>query len=298
MYFRFVLSGIAVASSAPSWPLAYSHSADNLPIMQVRLGPPHKALPEVAALLGDLDADRLKLETAQMTAVEAAYNASLSKAAAEIPELIDRLMSRFQRVLKIAPDSNPAASGRFLVPSATSFQEIRSHSDGPSFAARLSVLPPSVPDPALETPIREMEAKRANDESLILKQAASEMDALTNIVKNELEAQIVRAYSGASLSQHASVSSSLMKSSSFLKLHQPVETGGLAPVTNVRVMAAEEPFPTVAGMVEDLARKRDKSESSLRQRILELQSKLLRAENRLISDRLDKWMQSIVRNVN
>jgi hypothetical protein len=43
-----------------------------------------------------------------------------------------------------------------------------------------------------------------------------------------------------------------MQSSSFLKLHQPVETGGLAPVTNVRVMAAEEPFPTVAGMVEDL----------------------------------------------
>ena len=43
-----------------------------------------------------------------------------------------------------------------------------------------------------------------------------------------------------------------MKSSSFLKFHQPVETGGLAPVTNVRVIAAEEPFPTVAGMVEDL----------------------------------------------
>ena len=44
----------------------------------------------------------------------------------------------------------------------------------------------------------------------------------------------------------------LMEGTQFLALGQPVVSSGLQLTTNVRVMASDEPFPTVASMVEDV----------------------------------------------
>ena len=53
--------------------------------------------------------------------------------------------------------------------------------------------------------------------------------------------------------QHVSKSAAFAKKAvSFLAVRQPVAASGAQLTTNVRVMASGEPFPTIAGMVEDL----------------------------------------------
>ncbi len=131
-------------------------------------------------------------------------------------------------------------------------------------------------------------------------------------------------------------SPSLARSASFLSELQPVLANGLQLTTNVRVTASDEPFPTVAAMVEDLVRNaichvvpsclclawagkktvrtsalrvalqglllrisemcwRDASENLIRTRILEWELKLLRAENEMVSNRLEIWVEYIMR---
>ena len=136
--------------------------------------------------------------------------------------------------------------------------------------------------------------------------------------------------------QHLSKSAAFAKkAASFLRARQPVAASGAQLTTNVRVMASDEPFPTIAGMVEDLvyilqralvARFkpnflcdpgasavhaktqhtyngpfvhlllfRDAGESVVRAKILELELQLLQAENKIISDRLESWVAQIAR---
>lgn len=64
--------------------------------------------------------------------------------------------------------------------------------------------------------------------------------------------------------------------------------------TNVRVMASDEPFPTVASMVEDLERKRDAAEGLQRMRLLELELQLVQAQNAILSARLSGWVEHIL----
>jgi len=136
--------------------------------------------------------------------------------------------------------------------------------------------------------------------------------------------------------QHLSKSAAFAKkAASFLRARQPVAASGAQLTTNVRVMASDEPFPTIAGMVEDLvyilqralvARFkpnflcdpgasavhaktqhtysgpfvplllfRDAGESVVRAKILEWELQLLQAENKIISDRLESWVAQIAR---
>ena len=56
------------------------------------------------------------------------------------------------------------------------------------------------------------------------------------------------------LGSHASFGT---KAASFLRARQPVLASGAQLTTNVRVMAADAPFPTIAEMVEDLVKSLD-----------------------------------------
>lgn len=288
---------VRCALGAPSWPIMYSYAPDSLPIIQVRLAPPRKPLPEVSALSSKLDADRAQFEAAQMLEVEAAYNASLKAAAEELPALIDRLMRSFEKPAGSTmrrKRGEDHGSGKAL-----SFNEVRDKPGGHELTARINVLPTSSPDPSLERKVQEIEDKRTRDEGKLFQQALSEMEGLVTIVKSELEAQLTQQVSNMLRTMRfgsvGSSSPSLARSASLLSGRQPALASGLQLTTNVRIGASDEPFPTIASMVEDLERSRDASESLARTRILEMDLNLLKAANQLVSDRLQSWVEYILK---
>lgn len=280
----------AAVGASPSWPIAYSYSPDSMPIIEVRLAPPRKELPGVAAALNKMEADRSKFESEQMLAVEAAYKASWDAAVEKLPASIDRLMSVFEKpkaATSFRQLLTKARSGRAGL-QAMSFHEARSELGGHELTARINVLAVARPDASLEQKIDKIEEKRSKDEGNIFKQAALEMEALTQVVESEVAAQVA---------QHVNyfVHAVKARSTGFLSAAVPVLASGLPLTTNVRVMAAEQSFHTMASMVEDLERKRDAGEGLVRTRLLELELKLLRAENDLVSDRLGAWMEKLLR---
>lgn len=296
-----LLSAIAdIALASPAWPVMFSYSPDSLPIIDVRLAPPHKQLPEVSAAVGQLDAARASFEQEHMHDIEEAYNASLKEAAEKLPASIDQLMRNFEKPLALI-------SGRNLKPKrdngarVTSFREAHGEPGGHELTARINLLPAASPDASLESKIQAIEARRSRHEGDIFRQAVSEMRALTQIVQSEVEAQITRhANNFLHTARYGfdgghSTFPSKVTSAGFLSASQPVLSSGLQLTTNVRVRAGEEPFQTVAALVEDLERRRDASEELIRKRLLELELKLLQAENNLIADHLGSWVARILR---
>lgn len=83
-------------------------------------------------------------------------------------------------------------------------------------------------------------------------QASLEMAGLTKIVQSELELQITQI--GGNLLAALRTSLPQQTSASFLSARQPNLQSGFPAATNVRVMASDEPFPTISSMVEDLVR--------------------------------------------
>jgi len=166
---------------------------------------------------------------------------------------------------------------------------------------RINVLPMVGPDGSLEGNIQKIEAKRTQEEGKVFEQAMSEMAGLTRIVQNEVEAQITQHTSrllhalkfGLGASPRAAVARS--RSIGFLSAGQPILASGHQLTTNVRVMASGEPFYTVASMVEGLERRRDASEDLIRQRLLELELKLLQGVNDLVSAKVGTWTKHILR---
>jgi len=134
----------------------------------------------------------------------------------------------------------------------------------------------------------------------MFKQAREEMDGLTKIVQNEVEAQISRHLPNLLHAVKLGIGTNpaafhlRARSVGFMHAKQPVLASGPQLTTNVRIMASEEPFHTIASMVEDMERRRDTSEDFVRTRILELELKLLQAENTLVSERLGGWIEHIL----
>lgn len=276
---------------------AFSYSPDSMPIVQVRLAPPRKPMAEVAASLNKLETEREQFENDKMVEVEIAYNRSLEQASKDLPASIGRLMGVFQkpsawmsiRQQKTARDDPPLSA---------SFKEGRSVLGGHKLTTRINVLPIVTPAASLEPHIKQIEAKRTDEEGKVFDQAKSEMDGLTRIVQNEVEAHIAwqasRLLHALKFDLHASSSPLFSKAMAVGFLEQRVLTSGSQLTTNVRVIASEEPFYTVSSMVEGLERKRDTSEELLRKRLLELELKLLQTENGIVSSSLGAWIEHIL----
>merc|ERR1719155_365745 len=95
----FVITFVVQAA----WPVAYSNNPENQPVIEVTLSPAEKPLPEVAAEIALLDAEREKLEARGSDLVQSAINSAESNAdvytkgavrsmlsAADIPRVIRR----------------------------------------------------------------------------------------------------------------------------------------------------------------------------------------------------------------
>jgi len=276
--------------------------------MEVRLAPPRKPLPEVAATLGELESKRQHLETEEMLQVEAAYNTTLAEAAETLAALVDRLMHVFAKPeawISTRPhvgDTLGAAKLSTSSPSrpeyqGLSFRESRGASAGHEMATRINLLPMVGPSALLQQSIEALERKRSNEERALYVEAKDEMTKWIKIVEIEAEAEITKQVDAVVHAQRYGLGANpggLMEGTQFLGFGQPVLSSGTQLTTNVRVMASDEPFPTVASMVEDLERKRDAGEGLQRARLLELELQLVQAENAILSNRLSAWVEHIL----
>jgi len=284
------------ADAVPSWPIAYSYSPDTMPIIEVRLAPPRKPMLEVGLFLDSLESGRTHFEADQMLEVEAAYKTSLDDVLGNLPAFVDHHMWLLEEHAAFMSTRQPqkTQAGRHTPSFLGSHQ-----ANGHELTARINLLPVKQPDASLERNINEIEQKRTRDEGKVFKQAVSEMAGLAKIVQNEAEAQIVRHVNAClhalKFGPRAGQATFLAGSIGFLSAQLPLPQSGSQLTTNVRVMASEEPFNSVASMVVDVERRRDTSEGMLRARILELELKLLQAANDIVGVRLTSWIERILK---
>jgi len=268
----FVLASLlCFQSKAQTWPIPYEVTPDTMANIEVRLAPPVRPLPQVAAEIQVLDKMRERSEEEKMTQLESAFNAALESAKRQIGDVIGQSLRLFDdpRVWKsVARRSNrDAARLSFLKQRPNPAEE-------PSVKVKALSAPP--PDPILKSHIDAAEEHRAASEAAMLDNAIVEMGELTKIVISELEKSL-----------QLQLDPWLANSGSFLKARQiPGSPEGLPKQLNVRVAASEVPYPTVASLVQDMQTRRDTAENLLRQRVLELELKLLKAENSMIKDSL------------
>lgn len=285
--------------AAPSWPSMYTYSPDSLPVIGVRLAPPQQQMAEVSAALGQLSDAREIFEKEHLLEVEAAYDSSLSDAKEKLPIAIDSIMRAFEKPLSfVSHGQSHKHLGGDAIREAAAFIQAQASGKpgGHELTARINVLPAHGPDASVEARIKAIEKKRSREEITIFDQAVSEMSALTQIVQNEVEAQITRYANNLLHSVGVGVPfQKLHQAAGLLSASQPVVASGPQLTTNVRVAASEEPFYTVAELVEDMERQRDASESTIQKRALELELRLLQAENEIVKGHLKGWVARLAR---
>lgn len=251
---------------------------------------------EVSAALGQLNDAREAFEKQHLLEVEAAYDSSLSDAKEKLPMAIDSIMRALEKPLALVSHGRRQKHIDGLQAASFIQAQASGKPGGHELTARVNVLPAKGPDARVEGRIKAIEKKRSREETAIFDQAASEMRALTQIVQNEVEAQITRYANNLLHSVRVGVPlQQPHQAAGLLSASQPMGASGPQLTTNVRVAASEEPFYTVAALVEDMERQRDASESTIQKRALELELRLLQAENELVKGHLKGWVARLAR---
>lgn len=269
------------AASAQSWPIPYEATADTLPIVEVHLNPPAHALPQVASKIQGLDVTRARREEDRMSQLQAAYSSALAAARQEISDVVGKALDPMgQKLLKKSLTHTISASFRKGAP--LSF--LRQRAAAEEFSVRLKVLAAAPSKAGMET-INGFERERNARESAIVDTAINEMSELTKIVVAELSFQLHRQMS------------SRGSSGSFLSVEgqqHHSKSEGLPQEVNVRVGASTVPYPSTASLVKDMESRRDVSENALRQRVLELELRLLKATSDIVKETLDVAVSKVL----
>ena len=132
----------------------------------------------------------------------------------------------------------------------------------------LRVSPVAPPGKAVVDKIGVIERVRASEEAALFARGAREMHMLVDIVVAELRSALAGA---SALVERAP------RAASF-------STAAADGDLDVRFLPLDAPFPTVAGLVGAMEARRSASEGSARQRVAELQLKLLKAINGMVSE--------------
>merc|ERR1712129_119784 len=119
-----------------------------------------------------------------------------------------------------------------------------------------------------------LEHKRMLLEQDLIREACSEMSALTSIVLDELDQCLV---------QHRPLQQR-MRRPAFLQ--RVVEARVLPLQANVGIQVSKFSFPRIADLIQEMQCKRDQAESKERKFIVQLQVSLLQAENEMIATAL------------
>ena len=226
--------------------------AGSSPIVNVRLSPP-ASMPGIDEQVHDLESARSSLESAGLERLDASFRDAIRNAEA--------------RIEHAAADFFPTASG---VVSPSGFVSLSGNDTLDSAHFRLLVSPIQAPSRAIKQKVKLLDGVRAAQESALISQGAKEMQLLVDIVVGELSSEL------SALTKAKSASSG----SGFLESRSVV--GDL----DVRFLPPERPFPTIAGLVRAMDDHRAESENNVRQRIAELQLKLLQSLNSIVESTL------------
>ena len=243
---------------------------DQLPIVNVRLGPPANALPQVAAEISLLEGARKDLESTHMQELDLAFQHVVNHASSTLSDVITSALGRMPKWKTHKATSLLEVHDGFAV---------RDDADLAAQSFGIEVRPPHEPDIAIQAKLDQIERKRSADEEHIFEQAVSEFAALETIFTSEVLAQL-RAH-GNGLGAD--------KVLGFLQASNGVRRSGSGDVTpglNVRLSASAQPFPTVEGVALAMVGRRDASEEVVRSRILELESQFFKTANHLLRDAL------------
>lgn len=272
--------------------LASSASPDTLPTIDLRLDPPQHPLPEVSSEIDRLDKSRMISEAEQQTALNTVFNTTLESASVQICSSIENFMRAILQGDMVNLRSSQAEHGD----GASSFlSEPETKPAAQDVLLRVNVFRSPGPGALTQEKITAVERKRAAEEIDMFKQASLEMRELTNIVLHELMAEL-RHHSKSLKKKSGDVTPDMLATTehttatTFLKSleHGSNHGGVLSNSVNLRVNSADVPFPSVVSSVKGMELRRDRSEKKARNRILELQSSLLQAENAKIEDCLRK----------
>lgn len=233
---------------------------ESLPVVNVRLAAPKHPLPQVTAEIAVLEKQREQIETGLMDKLQAAFDTALASAKSRINKMIASSMQLEGGLRASFLQANEA-----------------------DFAIRVSTVAVPAPDPSIKVVMDAIEAKRSGAETNLLQQAASEMQGLTDIVLNELGAQI---------QAHALSLKNLNGKAAFLAVSQQETSKALPVQANVRVESGAA-FPTIASMVQGMEARRDNAESQEASKVLELELKLLQEENDMIKNALGAAIERI-----
>lgn len=251
------------------WSFPNAPSPDSAPVVEVRLAPPEHALPQVSAEVGVLEQTRESFETGMRQKFSSAFADAMKQAKTDIDSMTERTMSVLQAGRRTASFLHTQTGSRTR------------DKAGQAYAIKLSLsaLPP--PEPEIESMLENIENKRTRAEQSIFDQAQGELQGLINIVLNELGVQI-----------HAQVSA-LRRAKGVgrravwldtLQNHEHRGPVGLPSQANVRVAAADDAFPTVADLAQEMEERRDTTESQDRTEMLSMELKLLQAANNMIKE--------------
>ncbi|ETW55301.1 hypothetical protein PFUGPA_02710 [Plasmodium falciparum Palo Alto/Uganda] len=113
-------------------------------------------------------------------------------------------------------------------------------------------------------------------------------DILIQIVHRSLEKELKEM---GKAEQRENVNKSSQTQSSFLEQEENENTGN---ILNVKISQTDYSYPTIDELVMQMQKKRDITEKLERQKILELQMKLLKAQSEMIKDALHFSISKVI----
>lgn len=261
---RNVLFCSAIASVC----LARAEASEQLPIVNVRLGPPTNPQPQVAAEISLLESARKDAEASHIQELDIAYQHAVNHLSSALSNVIASTLGK-------APTSNVYKAASLL--EMSDGLEVSDDALAQSFA--IDVRPLHEPDIAIKAKLEEIERKRSADETHIFEQALDEFAALESIITSEVLAQLRARANG--VGSHAAVG--FLQAAKRVARSESTET---LPGLSVRLSASAQPFPTIEGLTLAMEGRRDASEDVVRNRILELEGQFCEVANAVLRDAL------------
>ena len=226
--------------------LFFCRFAHATPVVDLKLSPAAAALPDIVAQIAGLDAARVDAEEEALGRLDAAYAAAASNAEAQIQSVFAERFIPRDASTKLIPTSLLARSAA-----------------GSDF--RVEVLPAPFVSNRIRKRIALIERIRNIEESGLIDHAVGEFQMLVDLATRDLKMRL---------------SPASRRGASFLNRDSSV-----APVAvDVRLLPPDGPFPTVAGLVAEMEERRDVAEDRVRQRITELQMKLVKHMGALVAE--------------
>ena len=235
-------------------------------------GPPERPLPEIASQIQSLDDARSAFEEGGRLSVGEAFAAAKESLENRIGKVVEgalgSLSARPRKHVQATSMLSSGAGGRD-----------ESHAADTS-AVLVKVFPMPAPDAAIKNKIAAIDRKQSHAESQLIKQAASEMEALVDIFINEVQEQL-KLHMRAGRSGKGGAAGFLLA-----RRGGGDDADALPPQLDLRVGASEVPFPTIESLVQQMENRRGASEESVRQHVLGLELQLLQAGNAILEERL------------